>query len=151
VLRLCVPVLLAVAVATAMASAPADAKGAAIKKDRTHASLVMRRSPSNLPGPADLATPPAWTAYVANGNADDVTPVDTATNTVGTTIALPSGTASPAGIAITPDGKTAYVVNAFSNNVTPIDVATNTAGSTIAWVHLPAPSPSPLTVRRPTS
>ena len=54
-----------------------------------------------------------------------MTPIDVATNTAGTPIAVgddPSVSPSP------PTG-TAYVVNQFSNDVTPIDVATNTAGT----------------------
>ena len=76
---------------------------------------------------------PAWaasshTAYVTNLNSNSVTPIDTATNTAGTAIAVGSG---PVGVAITPDGKTAYVVNEESDSVTPIDTATNTAGTEI--------------------
>jgi YVTN family beta-propeller protein len=77
---------------------------------------------------------PAWaasshTAYVTNRISDSVTPIDTATNTAGTAIAVGS---NPAAVAITPDGKTAYVANDSSGSVTPIDTATNTAGTAIA-------------------
>ena len=58
-----------------------------------------------------------------------MTPIDTATNTAGTAIAVGSG---PFGVAITPDGKTAYVTNDLSGSVTPIDTATNTPGTAIA-------------------
>ena len=72
----------------------------------------------------------ARTAYVANDlESGTVTPIDTATNTAGTPIAVG---AEPVGIAITPDAKTAYVTNLGSNNVTPIDTATNTAATPIA-------------------
>ena len=70
----------------------------------------------------------ARTAYVANDDSDDVTPIDTATNVAGTAIGVGD---APLGIAITPDGKTAYVANWFSDDVTPIDTATNTAGAAI--------------------
>ena len=61
-----------------------------------------------------------------------VTPIDTATDTVGS--AIPAGVA-PNLIVITPNGKTAYVNNSFSNNavtgVTPIDLTTDTAEAQI--------------------
>src|SRR5438128_177655 len=75
---------------------------------------------------AQAATP--YTAYVANWAANSVTPINTATNSLGSAIAV--GT-SPAGVAITPDGNTAYVVNSGANTVTPITVATNAAGTPI--------------------
>jgi YVTN family beta-propeller protein len=72
---------------------------------------------------------PDHTAYVANFSSNSVTPIDTATNTAETPIAV--GT-NPFGIAITPDGATAYVTNNGSSSVTPIDTATNTAETPIA-------------------
>ncbi|MFI5287671.1 MAG: PKD domain-containing protein [Candidatus Dormibacteria bacterium] len=72
---------------------------------------------------------------MANQNSNSVTPIDTATNTAGTAIAV--GT-SPGPIAITPDGKTAYVVEYQSNSVLPITLATNTPGTPIAVGTFPA-------------
>jgi YVTN family beta-propeller protein len=69
-----------------------------------------------------------FTVYVANGGSDNVTPIQTATNTPGAPI--PAGS-QPFAIAITPDGKTAYVPNSVSGTVTPIDTATNTPGAPI--------------------
>jgi YVTN family beta-propeller protein len=59
--------------------------------------------------------------------------IDTATNTVGSTITV--GT-DPTGVAVTPDGSKAYVANygtiaSPANTVSVIDTATNTVGSTI--------------------
>jgi YVTN family beta-propeller protein len=71
----------------------------------------------------------ARTAYVSNYHSGSVTPIDLATNTAGTPIAVGS---HPWGVAIAPDGKTAYVSNRESASVTPINVATNTAGTPIA-------------------
>ena len=73
----------------------------------------------------------ARSAYVVNQNSDNVTVIDTATNTtVGAPIAV--GT-NPIAIAITPNGARAYVANAGSNNVSLIDTATNTTvGAPIA-------------------
>ncbi len=82
-------------------------------------------------------TPDGKTAYVTTEGTDFgggpnpfpesplVTPINLATNTPGTPIALESAE----GIAITPDGKTAYI--ATTNTVTPIDIATNTPGTPI--------------------
>jgi YVTN family beta-propeller protein len=67
------------------------------------------------------------TAYVANGSSDTVTPVDTATNTALSPIAV-GGNAGA--LAITPNGKTAYVCTGL-DAVTPIRTATNTALSPI--------------------
>ena len=82
---------------------------------------------------AQAATP--YTAYVSNWAANTISPINTATNTVGSAVAV--GT-TPAGIAITPDGKTAYVANYGSGSVTPIDTATNVAGSAITVGAKPA-------------
>lgn len=79
-----------------------------------------------------LLAPPgarAQTAYVTTTLAGQVVPIDTATNTAGTPIAVGS---EPVGVAITPDGETAYVANFGSDSVTPIDTATNTAAPPIA-------------------
>ncbi len=80
-------------------------------------------------GVAAAAAAPAWTAYVANLDSNTVTPIDTATNTAGTPIAVGN---APDAIAITPNGATAYVVNENDATVTPIDTTTNTAGTPIA-------------------
>lgn len=56
--------------------------------------------------------------------------IDTATNTVGSTIPVAAGT-SPFGVAITPDGKYAYVTGFQANNVTVIATATNTVVATV--------------------
>ncbi len=72
-----------------------------------------------------------------------VTPIDTATDTVGSPI--PAGVA-PDLIVIAPNGKTAYVNNSFSNNavtgVTPIDLTTDTAGTQIPRPACPSGSGS---------
>jgi len=83
--------------------------------------------------PAVAANPPAWIAYVASNTTDAVIPVNTATDAVGTPIAVGSG---PSAIAITPDGSTAYVTDEGTSNtspgfVTPIDLSTNTPGAPI--------------------
>jgi YVTN family beta-propeller protein len=67
--------------------------------------------------------------YVGNQNSNDVSVIDTATNTVVATIPVGS---FPAGIAVTPDGSKVYVANNVgSNTVSVIDTATNTVSATI--------------------
>jgi YVTN family beta-propeller protein len=68
-------------------------------------------------------------AYVANQNSNNVSVIDTATNTVVATVAV--GT-FPFGVALTPDGTRAYVTNQNSNNVSVVDIATNTVVATVA-------------------
>jgi DNA-binding beta-propeller fold protein YncE len=76
------------------------------------------------------------TAYVLASIPDEVVPINSATDAVGTPILDPG---VDYGIAITPDGKTLYVSNYNSNffsgetpgTVTPIDIATGTAEAAI--------------------
>jgi YVTN family beta-propeller protein len=60
-------------------------------------------------------------AYVANNSSNNVSVIDTVTNTVVATILVGL---SPNGVAFTPNGKRAYVANWSSNNVSVIDTAT---------------------------
>jgi YVTN family beta-propeller protein len=66
--------------------------------------------------------------YVTNFNANTVSVIDSATNTVIATI--PVG-ASPRGVAISPGGTRAYVTNLGSNTVSVISTATNAVIATI--------------------
>jgi YVTN family beta-propeller protein len=84
--------------------------------------------------PEEIAiTPDGMRAYVTCGSfgtSSSVPVIDTATNTVITTIPMPFGSFAR-GIAITPNGKTAYVSNFAANMVSRIDTATNTVTGTI--------------------
>ena len=73
---------------------------------------------------------------MSNLRGNSVSVIDTATNTVTTTV--PVGR-FPEGIAVTPDGSTVLVVNDGDNNVSVIATATNTVTGTIAVVSLPGP------------
>jgi YVTN family beta-propeller protein len=73
-------------------------------------------------------TPDGQTAYALSGSRNSVTPITTATNTVGAPIAVGD---DPTAIGITANSRTAYVLNSQSNTVTPISTATNTAGTPI--------------------
>src|SRR5476651_1623611 len=67
-------------------------------------------------------------AYVANGNSNNVSVIDTSSNTVVATVTVGM---SPSGVAITPNGAFAYVANFNSNNVSVIDTSSNTVVATI--------------------
>src|SRR5699024_4386572 len=73
-------------------------------------------------------TPDGSHAYVANANSDNVSVIDTTSNTVAKTITVGS---TPSWVAITPDGSHAYVANANSDNVSVIDTTSNTVAKTI--------------------
>jgi YVTN family beta-propeller protein len=77
-------------------------------------------------GSGIAVTPNGKTVYVANNGSDSVTPIDTASNTAGTPIALKN---APFGIAIAPDGQRAYVCSRLG--LTPINLVTNAPGTTI--------------------
>ena len=86
-----------------------------------------------LPAHAQASPAPAVCtnvlAYVTNNNSNNVSVIDTATNTVVATVAV--GT-QPFGVAVNPAGTRAYVTNNNSNNVSVIDTATNTVIATVA-------------------
>ena len=67
--------------------------------------------------------------FVANANTDNISVIDTKTNTVPETISVsPYKNArygsTPNGLAVTPDSRTLYVANADNNDVAVIDVST---------------------------
>ena len=73
-------------------------------------------------------------AYITNYSDGTVSVVNTATNTVATTITVGS---QPWGVSITPDGTKAYVSNAGSNTVSVINTATNVVTATIPVGNFP--------------
>jgi YVTN family beta-propeller protein len=92
---------------------------------------------SSGPSGSIAITPDGTTAYVVNEDIDTVTPIDTSTNTVGSSI--PVGY-QPTAVAVTPGGSTAYVATSFHivtpqdytlSSLTPIDTATDTTGTPI--------------------
>ncbi len=74
-------------------------------------------------------------AYVPNYTGNSVTVLDTATNTIATSI--PVGI-NPGGVAVNGSGSFAYIANRGSNTVSVIDTATNTVVSTVAVGSAPA-------------
>ena len=67
-------------------------------------------------------------AYIANSISNDVSVINTATNTIAYTI--PVGN-DPTGLSVSPDGSRVYVANQRSNTVSVISTTTNTVVSTI--------------------
>jgi YVTN family beta-propeller protein len=72
----------------------------------------------------------AQSAYIPNSGSDNVSVIDTATNTVVATIPVGS---EPIGVAVSPDGSKVYVTNSNlgPGSVSVIDTATNTVVATI--------------------
>ena len=85
---------------------------------------VMALVASLSAGPARAAP----FAYVANVSSNNVSVIDTATNTVVATV--PVGK-HPDGVAVSPDGKHAYVTNFASDSVSVIGTLTNTVEATV--------------------
>jgi YVTN family beta-propeller protein len=73
-------------------------------------------------------TPDGAVAYVVNLRGNNVSAIDTATNTVVATVPVGS---FPISVAVTPNGAFAYVANEGGNNVSVIDTATNTVVTTV--------------------
>jgi YVTN family beta-propeller protein len=67
-------------------------------------------------------------AYIANGESDNISVIDTGTNKVTATIPVGS---NPMGAVISPDGTRVYVANSHSNDVSVIDTATNNVTATV--------------------
>jgi YVTN family beta-propeller protein len=67
-------------------------------------------------------------AYVTNNQSNNVSVIDTATNTV--TATIPVGK-QPSGIALSPDGSRVYVMNTGENTISVVDTAANKVASTI--------------------
>jgi YVTN family beta-propeller protein len=73
----------------------------------------------------------AQKAYITNQGSNNVSVIDTTTNTV--TATIPVGN-SPFGVATTPDGSRVYIANSGDNTVSVIDTATNAVSGTIPHV-----------------
>jgi T5SS/PEP-CTERM-associated repeat protein/YVTN family beta-propeller protein len=100
--------------------------------DADHVYLYLE--PTGTPTPTPTSTPCAVLAYISNADSNEVSVIDTSTNTV--VAAVPVGN-SPFGVAIKPDGTRAYVANAFSSDVSVIDTSTNTVVATVGLANSP--------------
>ncbi|MGW4785042.1 YncE family protein, partial [Streptomyces sp. NPDC004230] len=79
--------------------------------------------------PQDVAiTPDGRRAYITNTTSNNVSVIDTTTNTVVATIPVGS---DPWKLAINPNGRRAYVTTAATNNVQVINTTTNTVVATV--------------------
>src|SRR5271157_1946700 len=67
-------------------------------------------------------------AYITNSGSNNVSVIDTATNTVTATVSVGY---NPIGVAVIPDGTKIYVINYGSNNISIIDIATNNVTATV--------------------
>jgi YVTN family beta-propeller protein len=111
-------------------SPPADVAVIAMATNTLVAIIPVEPGPLDAWPVAVAVTPDGKHAYIADQDTNDVSVIDTATNTVvGTPI--PVG-AFPRGIAVTPDGKHAYVANINVGTVSVIDTATNMVVATVA-------------------
>jgi len=73
-------------------------------------------------------------AYISNSISNNVTAINTLTNTVAATI--PVGSA-PLGVAVSPDNTRVYIANSLSNTVSVINTTTNTVVATIPVGQMP--------------
>ena len=81
-------------------------------------------------GASGVAVNPAGTrVYVTSNSANNVSVIDTGSNTVVATVAVGGG---PQGVAVNPTGTRAYVANSGPNTVSVIDTATNTVIATVS-------------------
>jgi YVTN family beta-propeller protein len=83
---------------------------------------------------ASVKTFGQYYAYITNDNGNNVSVINTGTNTV--TATIPVGT-NPIGIVVSKDPTRAYVANMSSNNVSVINTATRTVIATISVGTLP--------------
>ncbi len=91
-------------------------------------TLSLMKTISTGDHPNKMALASDGRLFVANANTDNVTVIDTKTDSVVETISVkpyphaPNGT-TPNGLAITPDAKTLFVANADNNDVAVVDVS----------------------------
>jgi YVTN family beta-propeller protein len=107
---------------------PRDDFGVVVPIDTTTniADPAIHVSPSSV---NVMLSPDGRTLYVSPSSAttNQVTAIDTQTNTVKKIIRLP-GPAVPDGMLFTPNSRTMYLYGGTAGTVTPVTVATNTVG-----------------------
>jgi YVTN family beta-propeller protein len=95
-----------------------------------HIASFTAINTGNTPQTATVSVTPTIPgfAYIPNTGTNDVSVVNTLTNTVVATIPVQT---YPIGVSATPDGSKVYVTNTFSNTVSVINTATNTVIATV--------------------
>lgn len=95
---------------------------------KLHISRLLASAVFALAGILGSVQGLAQNAYITNFGSNNVSVIDTATNTVIATIPVGS---VPLGVVVTPDGSKVYVANSDDNSVSVIATATNTVTATI--------------------
>ena len=102
----------------------ADGTGSAVQVINTATNTVVATiSPSGSNPYAAAVTPDGQRLYVPDHGSQNLSVIDTRTNSVTTIIVVPP---NPHWVAFTPDGRRAYVANHESNLVSVVDTASNT-------------------------
>ena len=91
-------------------------------------------SSTALASTVQSALPTGTYAYITNPTSNNVSVIDTATNTVTARVEVGQ---FPHGVAVAPDGKKVYVANSNSSNVSVIDTATNKVTATVGVGQFP--------------
>lgn len=103
-------------------------------------------------GPFFIVTNPSGTrVFVSNGTANTVSVIDTATDTVISTITLTTFGVGPRYLTVTPDGQRLYVGSRNTNVVSVIDIPTLTEGVPITMSTFPPLIRAPFVIATPSS
>ena len=102
----------------------ADGTGSAVQVINTATNTVVATIPTSGSNPyAAAVTPDGQRLYVPDHGSQNLSVIDTRTNSVTTVIVVPP---NPHWVAFTPDGRRAYVANHESNLVSVVDTVSNT-------------------------
>jgi len=104
---------------------PGTVTAISIPSNTTIATISVGTNPQNI-----AITPDGASAYVVNGQSNNVSVIDTRANIVRATIPVGNQN-STATLAITPDGALTYVTNAGDNTLSVIQNSTNSVVATI--------------------
>lgn len=103
---------------------------------RIDAATGEADTPISTDTPRSVAlTPDGRAALIVSQHANALTPLDTATGTLGTpTVLVPDGPVlnQMLGVSVSPDGTTAYVAALDADTVVPVDIASGATGTPIA-------------------
>ncbi|MEO8885042.1 MAG: MBG domain-containing protein [Mucilaginibacter sp.] len=100
----------------------------------TNNNLSVINSSSSISPDGLVISPDGTRLYIANSQSNNISVINTATNTLVTTIPV---NILPLGVSLNKSGGLLYVTNNGSNNVSVINTATNTVINTIAVGNIP--------------